>query len=656
MRLYYDHTRKAFIADVPYAQRSIARNAGFTWTRVVQGKWATQDPMLAAKLIHLADHETQSILSKVVAQRQENLDLSRAANLDIELPHPDGLDYLPYQKAGVAFMQNKDGVLLGDDMGLGKTIQVIGLINVNPHWRNILIVCPASLRLNWQRELERWLVNDYTIGIADTKDGVPDSDIVIVNYDILHKLNLADWEWDLVALDEAHYIKNSKTLRSKAIKGERRNVKEKGWTWVREPIHADVKVAMTGTPIPNRVAEIYNILNWLDPGTWRNYMQFAQRYAGARQGKFGMEEGVPQHLDELQDKLRSTIMVRRRKADVLKELPPKRRVVVPLPTNGSVGIVDREMRAYQKHVARLEEIKAEAALAKAAEDKAAYAAAVTRLRELQGIMFTEMAKVRAETAIAKAPLVAEHCANILEGSDPDYKLIIFAHHKAVVQLLCEKLESYGVVSITGDTPMQERQDGVDVFQHDPNVRVFVGNIQAAGVGLTLTASSHVVFAELDWTPANVTQAEDRAHRIGQEESVLVEHLVFDGSLDAKMAKTIVRKQAIADRALDDPYELSVDVPVTVEEDEPQKIIEKNAEPLTPDQRAAVQEALEILAGMDMDGARAQNGVGFNRFDTTIGRSLAATPLLSEKQFQLGRKIVRKYVRQLPTHLVEKLKG
>lgn len=194
-----------------------------------------------------------------------------------------------------------------------------------------------------------------------------------------------------------------------------------------------------------------------------------------------------------------------------------------------------------------------------------------------------------------------------------------------------------------------RQAAVDAFQGDPNVRVFIGSITAAGVGITLTASSHVVFAELDWVPGNLTQAEDRCHRIGQRESVLVQHLVLDGSLDARMAKILVRKQEIIDKALDiEPEEKELAVKVmefSPVESTPRKQIEKVAETLTAEQIEAIHDGLRTLASY-CDGARALDGWGFSKVDAHIGKSLADCPRLTPKQAALGQRLVRKYRRQL----------
>lgn len=660
MQLVYNQTKQAFVFNCTFNERETAKAAGFQWNRIVEKSWATTDKAIASKLIQYATPEVRAMLDAVATERTRNLELSRAAALDIQIPAPEGLDYLPYQRAGIAYATGKPGVLIGDDMGLGKTIQAIGYINCHPEIKSVLIICPASLKLNWLRELTKWLVVPHTIAIADTKTGVPETEIVITNYDVLHKINFIDFDWDLVICDEAHYLKNPSTLRSRSLLGWTETVKDetgKVIERIKHPgINSDRRMALTGTPIPNKPVEIYPILSWLDPDNWSNFFAFAKRYCGASQGSHGWDFSGNSHLDELQDKLRSTIMVRRRKADVLKELPPKRRSVVVLPSNGASSVVAREIKEYEQHQARLQELRAERDLAKAANDEPAYQAAVFKLRDAVSVAFSTMAKVRAEVAVAKAPKVAAHCLDILEGTDPDYKILVFAHHREVVKILVKELADYNPVSITGDTTMTNRQAAVDALQTDPNCRVFIGNIQAAGVGLTLTASSHVIFAELDWVPAAVSQAEDRAHRIGQTNSVLIEHLVFDNSLDARMAKVIVRKQAVIDKALDAPYTLESEA-LPDEADDSFPVATPAQSKITPRTLTvamleAIHNALRILAGNDLDHAAEQNGVGFNRYDVKVGHSLASVQALTPAQAQLGYRLALKYRKQLPAYIFE----
>ncbi len=572
------------------------------------------------------------------------------------------VDFIGQQEAQCIAVDAPDHLYVTDNFVVThNTIQAIGYLNVHPEINQVLIICPASLKLNWLRELTKWLVIPRTIAIADTKTGVPETHIVITNYDVIHKINFEDFDWDLVICDEAHYLKNPSTLRSRALLGWTEVVKDdetnKVINRIKHPgINSARRMALTGTPIPNKPVEIYPILEWLDPDNWSNFMSFAKRYCAAQQGTHGWDFSGNSHLDELQDKLRSTIMVRRRKADVLKELPPKRRSVVVLPSNGASSVVAKEIREYEQHQARLQELRAERDLAKAANDEPAYQAAVFKLRDAIAVSFSSMAKVRAEVAVAKAPKVAAHCLDILEGTDPDYKLLVFAHHREVVKILVKELADYNPVSITGDTSMANRQAAVDALQTDPNCRVFVGNIQAAGVGLTLTASSHVVFAELDWVPAAVSQAEDRAHRIGQTNSVLIEHLVFDNSLDARMAKVIVRKQAVIDQALDAPYTLESEaLPDEADDSFPAATPAQSkitARTLTVAMLEAIHSALRILAGNDLDHAAEQNGVGFNRYDVKVGHSLASVQTLTPAQAQLGYRLALKYRKQLPAYIVE----
>ena len=269
-------------------------------------------------------------------------------------------------------------------------------------------------------------------------------------------------------------------------------------------------------------------------------------------------------------------MVRRLKQDVLTELPPKRRAVVPLPINGAEGAVRAEQEGYEAQQARLQALRDAVAAAEASEDEERYRQAVDALRAGSQEAFEAISELRHLVALAKVPAVID----VLRDAVEQGKVICFAHHRDVVWAIAEAFGEQAVV-ITGDTPQAARQDAVDRFQQDDSVRLFVGNMRAAGVGLTLTASSHVVFAELDWTPANITQAEDRAHRIGQADSVLVQHLVLEGSLDATMAQMLVDKQAVLDRALDtDPGSHIVDTePIVVPERIERPRVER-AEPIT----------------------------------------------------------------------------
>lgn len=547
-----------------------------------------------------------------------------------------------------------------------NTIQAIGLINCDESLIKILIVCPASLRINWKRELTKWLVRSMSISIAN--GSIEDTQIVIINYDLLkkHKGTLLATKFDLVILDESHYIKNQKAQRTKLALEIAKNCRRRFF--------------LTGTPILNRPKEIFTTISLLcpEPFSWKgklSFFGFAKRYCAAVQTKYGWDFDGASHLDELQEKLRIACMVRRLKKDVLTELPAKRRAVLELPANGCRGQVEIERRAFQAYSERRSELQSQVDLALANEDENSYKNAVEELRSSAQIFFTEISKLRHETAVAKMPAVIAYIEDALEGID---KLVVFAHHHDVIDGICEAMNAKEKIAVRVDGRMdaRDRQISIDSFQTDPKVKVFVGSITAAGVGITLTAASNVIFAELDWVPGNVSQAEDRLHRIGQTESVNIVHLVLEDSIDAIMAQTIVSKQEVIDMALDkksvanpevedgilaavSQAMVSVDATKQTQEDKDWentkylKSMGKEPVEIDPELADAVHAALRLLSGV-CDGARVLDDCGFNKFDSVIGKAIAKNISLSFTQVMLGKKILKKYHRQIPADLYSRI--
>jgi SWI/SNF-related matrix-associated actin-dependent regulator 1 of chromatin subfamily A len=649
-----EHKGSRYIACSSYAEREIPKAAGFRWDGVNK-YWWTSDPAIAAKL-----GSEEAIATALVEQKarevkkEEAVSASRAATSDVELPCPEGLAYLPYQRAGIATALNRPNVLFGDEMGLGKTIQAIGVINADESIKTVLVICPAGLRLNWKREMAKWFTRDMPAVIVSSTSWPEGFAVSIINYDILakHEKRLHETNWDCVIVDESHYCKNPKAKRTIAVVGRDKSRNEEALPG----IQARRRIMLTGTPIPNRPIEGQPLFHWLAPDEYGfKFFPYAKRYAAAYQNSYGWDFSGASNLDELQRKLRSTIMIRRLKADVLTELPAKRRQVVEIPANGDAKVVEAEVRAYTASEERIDALRVAVELAKAA-DATSYQNAVDQLRDAVQAAFTEMAALRHATALAKVPRVVEHILDSL--AEEGHKIVVFSWHRDVIAAICEALsqEKIEAVSVTGDTPMQARQNAVDRFQSAPECRVFVGNIQAAGVGITLTAASHVIFAELDWVPGNITQAEDRCHRIGQRNSVLVQHIVLDGSIDARMAKTLIEKQAVLDAALDRETPEPV-APVTparekaATESLTRSKLDDVAAKLTPEQISAIHEGLRILAAVDRDHAATLNGVGYSKIDSGIGHSLAERLSLTPRQAALGQKIVHRYRRQLGTDLI-----
>ena len=517
------------IKDIAYEDRRIPQIAGFNWD-TPNRRWFTRQWDVAYKLIDYADLYAAGNLSIIKNDQSEKVRLSRStAGKGLRVSAPGGLAYRPFQLAAVEYALQRKNTLIGDEMGLGKTIEAIGFMNVKPQLENILIVCPASLKINWQRELKKWLVTPKVSGICEGRKVFPQTPIVIINYDILKKFKseIDAVSWDLLVCDESHYLSNPETQRTTSIFGHKGTELQERI----EPVYAEYKLFLSGTPILNRPVELWPLLHALLPDIFSSYWNYAIKFCGGHQTDYGMDVKGATNKEELQEILRSTIMLRRLKKDVLDSLPAKRRQIICLPQTGVTKLLNKQDTIWKT----------------LPEDS--YIQDAENLESCKdSIAFEEMSEVRHEIGLAKVGVSIQYILDMLKSVQ---KIVVFAYHQDVIDLLKEGIEKKGhrVVILTGSTSQVDRQKAVDAFQNEGDVRVFIGNIKAAGVGLTLTAASHVVFIESDWVLAWISQAEDRCHRIGQTNSVLVQHLVFDKSLDCRMTQRVIEKQEVIERVL-----------------------------------------------------------------------------------------------------------
>jgi len=657
-----------YIARCSFAEKDLPKLAGFRWDPSTK-RWWTKISQVASKLAAYADATCCDELTAVATTHQAALDSSRAADAAVEIPVPTGLAYLPFQRAGIHYAVTRlhadnRAVLIADDCGLGKTIQAIGVYNVMPSIKRVLVVCPASLKINWLREWTKWYVRGDAPAIAN--GSFPVADVVIINYDVLakHHNAIRQTPWDLLIVDESHLIKNPKAIRTKQVVGYEVFDKATKTTQTEvHPIPSRHCLFLTGTPIVNRPVEMWPMLHYSDPTAWSNFFRYAVRYCGAVQNRYGWDFGGASHLDELQERLRSTMMVRRLKSDVMTELPAKRRQIIEIPANGAQGSVAAENEAYGIYEQQEEALECLLEM-KPTVDPQQYADAVTKLKADIQTSFTEMSRLRHDTAVATVPYAIDHIQNFIDAGE---KVVIFAHHHDVIDALHSAFPNGAVVD--GRVPVGlKRQAEVDRFQNNPNCMEFIGEIQAAGVGLTLTAASIIVFVELDWVPGNITQAEDRIHRIGQTNSVLIQHLVLEGSISVNMIRTLVSKQEVITEGLDannqqrfeTPGELaariaSTAVPVrSAAVHAPTSTISAKPTIQDPDHIVTVMRALRTVAGV-CDGAHAKDNVGFNGCDTAFGRALAAQPTLTPRQAFVAAKMLIKYRRQIGDETIELLK-
>ena len=509
----------SLITDDPFLAKKVSVMGGTPYPRcgVRDGKlvekavFTIRSPSAASEFIDYAENGAEMALRAFETTNMASRSLYPVSTI---LGPSEGQNYLPYQQAGIEFVVERQNVLLADPPGLGKTIEIAGTLNQLRSPR-VLIVCPASLRLNWIQELQKWL--SYA----------PES-LEVVSVDSVWRKGvfsrLVATSFDFMAVDEAQYIKETDSKRSMACAALAAKAKR--------------VVLMTGTPVKNRPRDAFHLLHILAPDIFPDYRQFALRYCAAFQQTIYIKGGKKRtiwndngssNLEELNDILRSTIMLRRSKEDALPQLPRKRRQLIEV--EGAAKEVKAEKTAWEEVCASI-----------------GYEEALRQMEAGAGIAFTEMASKRKTVALSKIPFVVEHVSNLLDSGE---KVILFAHHRDVISGLADGLKDYSPVTYVGGMNEKQKDEAKRRFMEDDACRVFIGNIQAAGTGLTLTVSSTVVFAEMSYCPSDMEQCEDRACRIGQTAaSVLVQHIVLAGSLDVTMGKKLLEKQKIADIILD----------------------------------------------------------------------------------------------------------
>lgn len=439
---------------------------------------------------------------------------------DINIPGLQ-MDLFPYQKRGVSFIEAKEGrALIGDEMGLGKTAQALAWLQLHPEKRPAIVICPASLKLNWEKEARMWMDNPNIQILSGKKTGIPIvGDIIIINYDILPTWipKLKSINPEVLITDECHYFKNNQAKRTKAVKALGKSIPH--------------VICLSGTPIVNRPIEGFNAINLIDSSViGSNFFSFAKKYCDAKHNGFGWDFNGASNTDELHYKLTNSIMIRRKKADVLKDLPPKIRSFVPMELTKSW------QKEYSKAEADLIAWIKERKGNKAAK-KASNAEALARIENLKQIAV----KGKINSAIN---WIKDH----LDGNG---KLVVFCTHAEAINQLQEELKDYNPVKVDGSVSQENRNKAVEKFQEDDSCRLFLGNIKAAGVGLTLTAANSTAFLELGWSPGDHDQAEDRVHRIGQEaDSVNAYYLLAQGTIEEEIAGLIDKKRKILDQVLD----------------------------------------------------------------------------------------------------------
>ena len=436
----------------------------------------------------------------------------------------DGL--FPHQVEGLAFLLGRRRAILADDMGLGKTRQsIVAMREAAPEgpW---LVVCPASVKRNWQREIHAAIGSDAPVTVVGDA-AVPGNAFrgwVVVNYDLLKKHidALLALPWAGLIFDEAHYLKNHTSQRSKL-----------GTKLVASAPNEPAVHCLTGTPLTNRPRDLFPLLQLVKHPLARSFFTFAKKYCGAYDNGFGLVTDGASNLGELTLQLHG-VMLRRTKDEVL-NLPPKIRTWLDLEV--PLGTAANEMRQVVEMLVQ-GVVNQTHGGQRATTDRSANRDRVKLLALLT--------KVRQKLAVAKVNQTVDFVQGALDQGE---KVIVFTGFDAPAKSIAEAFGDQAVL-LTGATPPEQRQKLVDQFQQDPNVRVFVSNLIAGGTGLTLTAATQVVFNDLDWVPANHWQAEDRAYRIGQKRIVQVTYMVAAGTVDTFVHRALSLKAQIVEAVVD----------------------------------------------------------------------------------------------------------
>ena len=452
---------------------------------------------------------------------------------ELKIPHNLLIEPYDYQKEGIAYAVEKKRCILGDEQGLGKTIEAIGLLTATRAFP-ALVVCPASLKINWQRELRKF--GGINSVILDDKNRAnwqmywtlknrydrPVAEVFIVNYESLRKffvqrvrregrftLKSVDFDprkdmFRTIIIDESHKCKNSSTQQAKFVQGI-----AQGKEYILE---------LTGTPVVNNNVDLIqqlNIMNRMED--FGGYTKFMARYCAG--------EHKSSHLKELNYLLRKNCFVRRLKKDVLTQLPDKTRSFLVTDIDNMKEYKDAE-KDIVKYLVKYQN----------ADDEKIQ-------RTIRGAIMVKMGLLKQISARGKVKGAIDIIHNIVDGEDGQ-KLIVFCYLKEVVQVL--KQEFRGAVTVTGDDSQAAKQYAVDRFQNDENVKLIILNYKSGGVGLTLTAASNVLFCEFPWTAADCVQAEDRAHRNGQKNAVNCVYLLGKNTIDEYMYELIQTKKTISD--------------------------------------------------------------------------------------------------------------
>jgi len=428
---------------------------------------------------------------------------------------------MPHQKIAIEKLLANDKYILADDMGLGKTTSAV-IASLESNVKKVLIVCPASLKLNWKKEIEIYAKYEKKILIVEGRKWGSTFDYYIINYDILKNYHTTDKtedseayklimneHFDLAIVDEAHYIQNTGAQRTKLMNDILDKIPK---VWL-----------LTGTPMTSRPINYFNLLKIVNSPLTLNWQQYVRRYCRGFKfkvnGRTIWNTSGASNLDELRERAKNLVL-RRMKSDIL-DLPEK--IISQIYLELDSSFYDEELEEFLK-------------ISESEKGKESIAITLARLM-----------KVRQIIAIEKVPYTCELIDKFLEQ---DKKVIVFTNFTMSLDMIHEKYPKNSVV-LDGRMTKEKKDLSVTKFQNDKKIKVFIANIKAGGVGINLTEAEGIIMNDLSFVPSDHSQAEDRAYRIGQKNTVLVYYPIFENTIEQIVYNILQRKKDIIDQVMGD---------------------------------------------------------------------------------------------------------
>lgn len=465
------------------------------------------------KIIDSEQNHAMWLPKAAIVQEEKKLDRI------IDYSKYDSRPPMEHQKVAIEKLLANDKFILADDMGLGKTTAAV-IASMECNVKKVLIVCPASLKINWEREIKNY--TDKKVLIVEGRKWGSTFDYYIINYDILKNYHtteksedsddyklLVNEKFDLAIVDEAHYVSNTTANRTRLLNDVLETIPR---VWL-----------LTGTPMTSRPINYFNLLKIVDSPLALNWQSYVRRYCKGYQFSVGNRKvwntSGASNLDELRERTKSYVL-RRMKIDIL-DLPEK--IVTPVFVELTSKMYDEELEEFTR----------------ISNDK--------KDNETISVTLNRLMKIRQLIAYEKVPYTCEIIDKCL---DQGKKVIVFTNFTMSLDMLHEKYKKNSVI-LNGSMSKEKKQESVDRFQNEDKIKIFISNIVAGGVGITLTAGEVVVMNDLSFVPAHHSQAEDRAYRYGQKNSVLVYYPVFENTVEKIIYNILQKKKGVIDQVMGD---------------------------------------------------------------------------------------------------------